>query len=229
MLASVTTLAGLSTPLRVAVDLSFGECMSAREHRSVLAQLVRIYGNNRKHATPVDLHLSGLDAAPAASLPPAEHLEQWEASGSVTLLRASACDVWAPDEMVWLSPDAPQILDVPLQPLQRSGATASAPPVLVVGGLVDRSVLKGATLQRAVSCGAAARRLPVREHAARKDVHPILTLTACVHVLCEVNGGKGWDEAFAAAIPRRAIQRREREEALREARHRGGGREGGES
>ena len=89
--------------------------------------------------------------------------------------------------------------------------------MFILGGLVDRTVKKGTTLRRATAAGAEARRLPVREFAPRSDVHPILTLNACMHVLACINGGMGWEEAFASgAFPKRAIERRAREERVRE-------------
>ena len=204
----LATAASSPPVLRVAVDLSFGSLMNVREHRSLLAQILRVYGNNRSHRTPIDLHLTGLLSAPAECLPPMEHLRSWEAYKGATLLQPAADDVWAPDKLVWLSPDAPLVLEEPLLREDR---------VFVLGGLIDRSVKKGITLKRALASGAEARRLPVREFAPRNDIHPILTLPACVHVLCEMNGGSTWAEAFASAIPQRAIKRRVREEEGREA------------
>lgn len=198
--------------MRVAVDLSFGSLMSLREHRSLLAQVMRIYGNNRRHASPVDLHFSGLGYAPSATLPPPEHLRRWEADGHVKLLQPPAQDVWTPDEVIWLSPDASEPLSV--ADLQCS-PERHVPRVLVVGGLIDRSVKKGRTLQLACDSGAEARRLPVREHAPRPDVHPILTCVACVQILCELNGGASWPDAIGSAIPHRSLERRRREEAQR--------------
>ena len=224
---------------RVAIDLSFGALMSPREHRSLGAQLLRVYGGNRKHSAPLDLHICGLDGAPAACLPPPDHLQAWEAGGDVTLHCAPAAEVWQPEQTVWLSPDAELALDAPLlrggEMARGAGSALGACdddsgetlarqlPTFVLGGLIDRSVKKGHTLQRALASGAAARRLPIREFAPRSDLHPILTLTACVQVLCEVNGGAAWADAFSRAIPRSSIRRREWEEQQREEARRGAG------
>ena len=73
-------LAAVGPPaLRVTVDLSFGSVMLPREHRSLLSQLLRVYGNNRNHATPVNLHFSGLRDTPPECLPPSQYLQAWEA------------------------------------------------------------------------------------------------------------------------------------------------------
>lgn len=191
--------------LRVAVDLSFGEIMSPKEHRSVAEQLKVIYGHNRKHASPLDLYVTGLRSAQLnapESLPSPEHLCAWEEGSDVTLLQSSADEAWPPEKTVWLSPDAEQVLELP----------ARDDCIYVVAGIVDKSVKKGCTLRHALTRGAEVRRLPIREHVPR--VHPILTPAACVQVLCDVNAGATWDEALEQALPQRA--KKVRDERLKQ-------------
>ena len=76
--------------------------------------------------------------------------------------------------------------------------TLSPDDVYVVGGFVDRSVRKGETLRRAEAAGVRAVRLPVAEHAARSDLHPILSINAVVQILGDATtsfglGGQGLD------------------------------------
>jgi hypothetical protein len=195
-------------PLRVAIELAFSNKMNPREHSSLAAQLVRVYGLNNKRASPLSLHLTALNAARANApncLPPPDHMCAWEETGQISLHEQPAGDVW-PAETVWLSPDADELLTAPL----------SNEVVYVLSGLVDRTVAKGASLERARESGAkAVYRLPVREHAPRTDVHPIFSLPTCTQVLADVHGGSSWEEAFAAAVPKRYLHRREREEAWR--------------
>ena len=196
-------------PLRVAIELALGRSMNQREHSSLAAQLVRCYGINNKHASPLSLHLTALDAARSDApkcLPPAEHMQAWEGSGRIALHDQPAGELW-PGETIWLSPDADELLTTPL----------NTDCVYIVSGLIDRTVRARASLDRARESGAKAiYRLPVREHAPRADVHPILSLTACTGILADVHAGKHWEEAFSAAVPKRYLHRREREEAWRE-------------
>ena len=192
---------------RVTIDLSFGDYMNRAERLSLARQLMRCYGNNNKHGSPVDLHFSGVGAAEASypeCLPPPEQnfRERWQ---SISLREEPAGAAWQPSELVWLSPDAEEPLEAPLDPNV----------VYVLGGFIDRSVDKGRSLSHARQCGAIARRLPLREHAARSDVHPILTLPACVSILADVGGGATWEQAFATAVPNRNLARRVKEEAQR--------------
>ena len=194
---------------RVALECSFSSWMNPQEIRSLHSQILRVYGQNKHHKTPLQIHLTGLcDLAPNSdTLPLTQHLSRWESDGLITLLQPKCEDVWAPDELLWLSPDAPQALEAPLHQYRDR--------VIVIGGLIDKSVKKGMTLRRATEHGIEARRLPVREHAQRKDLHPIMTLPAVFGLLHEVDGGATWSDAFGTMIPGRAIRRRELEEQRR--------------
>ncbi len=83
----------------------------------------------------------------------------------------------------------------------------SPPPlqVYVIGGLVDRTVRKGATLKMAQRCGAQAVRLPVAEHLGGL-AKPVLNVNDVFAVLLAVHGGEGWREALERAIPARLRQ-----------------------
>ena len=192
---------------RVAVECSFASAMNLKEHRSLLNQILRCYGHNKKSRSPLDLHLTGLGVTPPECLPPPDHLSTWEEDGRIKLLQPSADVVWRPGELIWLSPDATKTLEAPLSQYRNK--------VIIIGGLIDKSVKKGLTLQRAADHGAEAYRLPVREHAPRSDLHPIMTVTGVIQVLCALEGGATWTESFESVFPNRAIKRRERESEAR--------------
>ena len=125
--------AALEGGLRVVLDLSYGAHMSAREHNSLQRQLSRCWGANRRAAAPVSLHLAGLAQCPAACLPPGGDHLRWK----VHRLDERVEERFPPASLTFLTPDAP---DVP-------GALDPA-RVYVIGGLVDRSVQKAASLAR---------------------------------------------------------------------------------
>jgi hypothetical protein len=110
-----------------------------------------------------------------------------------------------------------------------AGAATSAPPrppalldrsrVYVLGGIVDRTVVKGVTLSFAQLHGLQARRLPVAEHSAQlgrlsepgASKTPILNVSDVVGCLLELDGGAAaerggdWAEALRRALPARKL------------------------
>ncbi len=199
--------------LRVAIDLSYGDRMSAKEQASLARQLTRCWGANRRAAAPCGLHLTGLGSCPAACLPTnagrPDHLS-WKVGahdGDVT-------EAFPLHDLVFLSPDASEVL-TELDPSK----------VYVIGGLVDASVQKQQSLQKACGLGARAVRLPLAEHAVVAHGRLPLTLTAVLELLLTVHAGGEWADAVRGAVaPRlqrdegmkRALGRENRRKASRE-------------
>lgn len=76
--------------------------------------------------------------------------------------------------------------------------------VYVIGGLVDRTVQKGASLKLAERCGAVAVRLPIVEHfGPLTKGKGVLNVNDVFLVLLALHGGEGWSMALERAIPQR--------------------------
>jgi tRNA (guanine9-N1)-methyltransferase len=177
--------------LRVAFDLSYGGCMSAKEQTSLARQLSRCWGANRRASQPVALHFAGLGTCPAGCLPPMEDVERWK----VHRLSADVGDAFSHDELVFLSPDA----DEPLTALDQRC-------VYVIGGLVDSSVQKHTSLRKARELGIRALRLPLAEHAPSANPRLPLTLTAVLEILLAVHAGATWPNALQSAVAPRHLR-----------------------
>jgi tRNA (guanine9-N1)-methyltransferase len=178
--------AALTGGLRVALDLSYGELMSSKERSSLARQLSRCWGANRRAAAPVSLHLAGLGTCPPACLPTGgEDVVAWK----VHRVEADVAEAFPPEQLVFLSPDADEPLD-----------TLDPSLVYVIGGLVDSSVQKRQSFEKAKSVGARVVRLPLKEHAAAANERLPLTLTAVLDILLALNSGADWPRALHGAV-----------------------------
>lgn len=178
--------------LRIAIDLSYSDCMNAKEHASLSRQVTRCWGSNRRASAPVSLHLAGLASCPASCLPPGDQINSWK----VHRVERDVADAFSRDELVYLSPDA----DEPLERLESHC-------VYVIGGIVDGSVLKRTTLERSAAVGAKAVRLPIAEHAPEVANSRLpLTLTAVLEILLAVHAGGEWSTALRAAVAPRHLR-----------------------
>jgi tRNA (guanine9-N1)-methyltransferase len=106
-------------------------------------------------------------------------------------------DLYNLDSLVLMSPDAQQPL-VSIDPTK----------VYVIGGIVDKTVQKGLTLQFAEQHQLPAYRLPIKEHAPQlgmgfpgANTRPILTAADVVTALIEYNRTQDWVLALQAAMP----------------------------
>ena len=96
----------LKSGLRVVMDLSYGSYMDPKEQKSLGRQLARCWGSNRRAVVPVSLHLAALDTCPAACLPEEDVHLKWK----VHRCAGGVSEHFVKDELVFLSPDSPHVL-----------------------------------------------------------------------------------------------------------------------
>jgi tRNA (guanine9-N1)-methyltransferase len=103
--------------------------------------------------------------------------------------------VYQPEEIVYLSPDASSVL-----------TSLDDKTVYVVGGIVDRAVLKGQSLSKASRHAVRVQRLPLQEY--MNVNNPVLNIDAVLIALNEFANHRDWSRAFDAAIPKRRATRK---------------------
>ncbi|CCI39356.1 unnamed protein product [Albugo candida] len=167
--------------LRVVVDLSFTSQQTLRECNSLLKQLSCAYGYIRScslssllslevtsyHGGIVTLcHKHGV-----ASWPILKH--------SIPLN-----EVYQPEDVIYLSPDAPYEID-----------QLDNTKIYVIGGIVDRTVRKNETMHYASRIQYQTARLPVRKYMPEARTH-ILNVNSVIMALNEVMNHRDWARAF---------------------------------
>jgi tRNA (guanine9-N1)-methyltransferase len=175
-----TVYADGSGATRVAIDLAYMEKMSPKERKSLGRQLGYAYSTNRKLDHPFALHVCALPAAEVATsdwLP--NGFDRW----TVRTTEGEAGASFPVDELIYLSPDSPNVLDR-IDPAH----------VYVVGGLVDGTVKKSTTLRRAQQLGVRTARLPIQEHAAA--LKHVLTINGVIELLARFRDTGDWATAL---------------------------------
>jgi len=200
---------GLSPRLRIAIDLVYDSTSSL--YSSLARQLGCAYGLMRK--------------APRIDLVPSVHLTCAEGEVMEALAKnggnawrlhrhvAPVFDVF-PDKsaLVYLTPDSPNVLQE-IDPTK----------VYVIGGLVDRVVLKNKSLSRASTHGVATARLPLKEFFSKqgpKGEKHMSNMALAVDRVIEIVMRKyelgDWDEALSAVFPGAVAVAEETDEKIEE-------------
>ena len=179
--------------LRVVVDMSYAERMSKKERNSLGRQLAPCWAANKKADAPVQMHIAGLGSCPAECLPNGrfETLGSWR----VHCHDCGVGDAFATDELIFLSPDADEVLTAPLDRER----------VYVIGGFVDSQIQRRVSLQKAQALGVQAVRLPLEEEAPKGVSNPRLPMSvnAVFEVLLALNAGQPWATTLGTTIPLR--------------------------
>lgn len=177
----------------VCVDAGWGGAMGERERRSLARQLAYAYSSVRKAAEaglePIALSVVGVDTALRESL--TSVAAGWE-SWPIAVSPRSLQDVHPSARIVYLTHDSDTVL-----------RTIDPAAVYVVGGLVDRNRLKGATAARAASLGVPTARFNIDEVIHLQHGTCVLTVNHCIDILLHVANGSSWKDAYLRVLPER--------------------------
>ncbi|KAM6227446.1 tRNA methyltransferase 10 homolog B isoform 2-T2 [Spheniscus humboldti] len=137
---------------RLCVDLGVADCMTQKETSRLASQIRRLYGANRRAEKPFWLCLTEFVVG---SLIYEECFRMNDGFSNYLMdtTQESYLDLFPLDAIVYLTPDSENALE-DIDPNK----------VYVLGGLVDESIHKKLTLQRAQEQSLQTARLPIREY-----------------------------------------------------------------
>ncbi|KAJ0407724.1 hypothetical protein P43SY_009061 [Pythium insidiosum] len=176
-----------SDRVTIALDLRYDHIMNEKELSSLSKQLKFVYGSVKTMPEPFQLRLFQCSDALRSALARFSSdrwIVRWHDHEELT-------DVVAPSDLVYLSPDSPNVLTS----LDRS-------KTYVIGGIVDKSRKKGATLNAAEGAGLTTARLPIQEHITERLDH-ILNVNTVVDVLIHFHTHGDWRRALTETLPTR--------------------------
>ncbi|TMW57166.1 hypothetical protein Poli38472_003091 [Pythium oligandrum] len=181
--------------IKLAIDLGYDHIMNEKEIKSLGKQLKFVYGSIRAMETPFQLRLFHCSEQLRESLARFTAV-RWHVHWHDT---EEFIDVVSAQDLVYLSPDSPNVL-----------TTLDETKTYVIGGIVDKSRKKGATLQTAETSGITTARLPIQEYITERLDH-ILNVNTVVDVLIHVSQHGDWKRALTEVLPtrkQRAVGRR---------------------
>ncbi|KAJ0055766.1 hypothetical protein NL108_011419, partial [Boleophthalmus pectinirostris] len=146
-----------STGRRLCVDLSMTDCMSDKEISRLSGQLRRLYGSNKKASQPFHLFLTNL-REDSRLYRECVRMNDGFLNYSMDITEESCLDLFPPETIVYLTPDAEQALQC-----------VDPDKVYVLGGLVDESIQKKLSLGRASELSVLTARLPIDEYMIKKN------------------------------------------------------------
>lgn len=99
-------------------------------------------------------------------------------------------------KLIYLSPDGKE----ELKEVSMGNSVAYLDHAYVIGGLVDRTIIKNASFNRAQELGIESRRLPIDQWMQNRKC---LNLDHVAQMLCKYLETKDWQQAFEYACPKR--------------------------
>lgn len=178
---------------RLCIDLSMTDHMSKKEISRLAAQIRRLYGSNKKAAKPFCLCLTGF-LENSLLYDECVRMNDGFVHYLVESTEDDFIDLFPLDTIIYLTPDSDRVLE-DIDPTK----------VYVLGGLVDESVRKKVTYQKAKDNGLQTARLPIQEYMVKKDnvknFHSeILAINQVFDILRIYCESRSWPEALIAGV-----------------------------
>ncbi|OQR85120.1 tRNA (guanine-N(1)-)-methyltransferase [Achlya hypogyna] len=176
----------LSQGQRIAFDCGYDEIMSEKEINSLSKQIKFSYGTTKRMTSPFALTIANYHGRIEAALQ-RFGIDQWKVCTETRRVH----EIFNPEELVFLTPDSPNVLE-----------TLDPTKVYVIGGIVDRSRVKGRSRAAADAIGVATARLPIQEYILDRHNDHILNVNTVVDILAAISGGADWPSALASCLPK---------------------------
>ncbi|XP_069736796.1 tRNA methyltransferase 10 homolog B [Phaenicophaeus curvirostris] len=178
---------------RLCVDLGMASCMTEKETSRLASQIRRLYGANRRAEKPFWLCLTEF-AVGSLIYRECVRMNDGFSNYLMDTTPESYLDLFPLDAIVYLTPDSENVLE-DIDPNK----------VYVLGGLVDESIHKKLTLQRAQEQSLQTARLPIREYMVKaanaKNYHSeTLAINQVFEVLSTYYETRSWPAALKAGV-----------------------------
>ncbi|XP_059110254.1 tRNA methyltransferase 10 homolog B isoform X1 [Peromyscus eremicus] len=178
---------------RLCVDLSMTHHMSKKELSRLAGQIRRLYGSNKKASRPFWICLTGF----STDSPLYEECLRMNDGFSAYLLDVTEEDCFSLfplETLVYLTPDSEQALE-----------DIDQNTVYIIGGLVDESIQKKVTFQKARDYSVKTARLPIQEYMVRrqneKNYHSeVLAINQVFDILSTYFETHSWPEALKKGV-----------------------------
>lgn len=183
---------GLENGLKILIDDSYGDDMDKKERNSLCLQVCICAGWMKRLQNPVSLNIVNCKEK-TDELLKSMGLGNWS-------LKIYAQDIFdiedfksRKSDMIYLSPDSEDLLEC-----------IEKDKIYIIGGLVDRTIRKFASLQRARDLGIRTGKLPINKFMGLTRRKP-LNIDTVVLLLADVVETKDWEKSFLRVCPKRLL------------------------
>lgn len=181
---------------RLCIDLSMTHHMSKKELSRLAGQIRRVYGSNKKVDRPFWICLTGF-TTDSALYEECLRMNDGFSNYLLDITEEDCFSVFPLETLVYLTPDSEHALE-DIDPNK----------VYILGGLVDESIQKKVTFQKAQEHSVKTARLPIQEYMVKnqneKNYHSeILAINQVFDILSTYSETQNWPEALKKGVSSR--------------------------
>lgn len=175
------------TNFEVVIDCDWEQDHADRPLQSLGKQILICHGLNKKSERPCFIHLCGVGPRLSTQLQKVSYAS-WR---GVKVHSEDYCSIGLQKELVYLTSDGEETL-----------TTLDPNCAYIIGGIVDRNRLKGATYNKAIKQGIRTAKLPIKEYCVLHAT-PVLTVNHVFEILLAFARTGSWLQSFESILPQR--------------------------
>nr|XP_022325299.1 tRNA methyltransferase 10 homolog B-like [Crassostrea virginica] len=179
---------------RICVDLSMENTMTTKERSKLAQQLCRLYGVNKKADVPAHVYFAGFDKNGELYQECIRKIDGFE-KYQVEMTAAPVSELFDVKDVIYLTPDAEDMLE-----------ELDKDKVYVIGGIVDESIIKNLSKQKANAFNIPTVRLPIDRYMKKKEqIHfsQVLAINQVFEILVTYLSSNDWRAALSRGVPER--------------------------
>nr|XP_022321342.1 tRNA methyltransferase 10 homolog B-like [Crassostrea virginica] len=179
---------------RICVDLSMENTMTTKERSKLAQQLCRLYGVNKKADVPAHVYFAGFDKNGELYQECIRKIDGFE-KYQVEMTAAPVSELFDVKDVIYLTPDAEDMLE-----------ELDKDKVYIIGGIVDESIIKNLSKQKADAFNIPTARLPIDRYMKKKDqIHfsQVLAINQVFEILVTYLSSNDWRAALSRGVPER--------------------------
>ncbi|XP_022325299.2 tRNA methyltransferase 10 homolog B-like [Crassostrea virginica] len=179
---------------RICVDLSMENTMTTKERSKLAQQLCRLYGVNKKADVPAHVYFAGFDKNGELYQECIRKIDGFE-KYQVEMTAAPVSELFDVKDVIYLTPDAEDMLE-----------ELDKDKVYIIGGIVDESIIKNLSKQKANAFNIPTARLPIDRYMKKKDqIHfsQVLAINQVFEILVTYLSSNDWRAALSRGVPER--------------------------
>ncbi|ETV92576.1 hypothetical protein H310_13235, partial [Aphanomyces invadans] len=173
----------------IVIDCGFEHDMTSREKKSLSQQIMFSYGVNKRSDSPATMFLTSLHGETESNLCKISGFGTWI---GCTATPKCYMDIFKKESLVYLTADSPNVIN-----------DLDTDKVYIIGGIVDRNRLKGATYDRAKAQGIQTAKLPLDKVLEMGQATRVLTVNHVFQILVDYTTVRDWTQATLSALPER--------------------------
>lgn len=175
---------------KIVFDCSYDAVMTKKNAASIVRQVIKAYGDNRKDFEPFDMHLCNFNANARLSKILLRQMPNLLRS-TMECHAENVTELFPTQNMVYLSPSSPNVLDI-----------YNPEDTYVIGALIEKNNEQGLGSARAKRLGIRSAWFPLHQHFSWGQADKGLPLNVVVDILLILRRTGDWKEAFKC-IPKR--------------------------